>query len=349
MIMILVITLIVVGFTQITNRNNREALDKQLSTQAFYAAESGVNQAKQAIDAAVAANQVGSLDEQTVCDAGAGGQYGGLVTLSNSPDVRATCLLVNPINENIITSADLGGSTVVPIDPMTSATGGSPGNLDTMSVEWSPQNVATAAGITDCNTSFASGFPVSAPNCPYGVLRIDLMQYQSLNSISGASGADTAAAQTETFYFIPATGGTNVATGSFSGSVADMLKKAHIVKTANCTTTNTTNRCKAVIDISNPAANKRYYARLSSLYKNAPAVVIDGINTNVGGGDAYFRGIFKIDATGKAQDVLRRVQVRYNPVSSGGSPFGALEARAGVCKELTVISNSNITSGPDCN
>ena len=45
MIMIIVITLIVLGFSQVARRNERESLDDQLSTQAYYAAESGVNAA----------------------------------------------------------------------------------------------------------------------------------------------------------------------------------------------------------------------------------------------------------------------------------------------------------------
>jgi Tfp pilus assembly protein PilX len=45
MILMIVISLIVVGFAQISRRNQRQALDRQLSTQAFYAAETGVNDA----------------------------------------------------------------------------------------------------------------------------------------------------------------------------------------------------------------------------------------------------------------------------------------------------------------
>src|SRR5690606_8755556 len=42
-VLILVIGLIVIGFSQVSQRNQRETLDRQLSTQAFYAAESAVN------------------------------------------------------------------------------------------------------------------------------------------------------------------------------------------------------------------------------------------------------------------------------------------------------------------
>ena len=56
-IMMLVITLIVIGFTQVSNRNRRESLDRQLSTQAFYAAESGVNEALKVLRTSPTAEQ----------------------------------------------------------------------------------------------------------------------------------------------------------------------------------------------------------------------------------------------------------------------------------------------------
>jgi len=51
MILMIVMSLIVVGFAQVSRRNQRVALDRQLSTQAFYAAESGVNDAREFLDA----------------------------------------------------------------------------------------------------------------------------------------------------------------------------------------------------------------------------------------------------------------------------------------------------------
>ena len=46
LVIMLVISLIVIGIAQLSRREQRQALDNQLSTQAFYAAESGVNDAQ---------------------------------------------------------------------------------------------------------------------------------------------------------------------------------------------------------------------------------------------------------------------------------------------------------------
>ncbi len=50
MIIMGIVTLIVVGFATLMRREQRQALDQQLSTQAFYAAESGVNATRAYID-----------------------------------------------------------------------------------------------------------------------------------------------------------------------------------------------------------------------------------------------------------------------------------------------------------
>ena len=42
-VFIMIISLIVLGFSQVSRRNARQALDRQLSSQAYYAAESGIN------------------------------------------------------------------------------------------------------------------------------------------------------------------------------------------------------------------------------------------------------------------------------------------------------------------
>ena len=49
LIIMIVLTLIVTGFAQLARREQREALDRQLSAQASYAAESGINALKAAL------------------------------------------------------------------------------------------------------------------------------------------------------------------------------------------------------------------------------------------------------------------------------------------------------------
>ncbi|HSX32249.1 MAG TPA: pilus assembly PilX N-terminal domain-containing protein, partial [Candidatus Saccharimonadales bacterium] len=72
-ILMIVISLIVLGFAQIARRNQRQSLDRQLSTQAFYAAETGVNDASKVIKAAIASGA--TVAAKPTCTDSGGGQY----------------------------------------------------------------------------------------------------------------------------------------------------------------------------------------------------------------------------------------------------------------------------------
>ena len=50
MIIMIILTLIVTGFAQLARREQRATLDRQLASQAFYAAESGINDARRALE-----------------------------------------------------------------------------------------------------------------------------------------------------------------------------------------------------------------------------------------------------------------------------------------------------------
>src|SRR5688572_5036935 len=94
-IIMLVLTLVVIGFARLSQREQRQALDRQISTQAFYAAETAVNDARDKLKTASAAvlgdEYMDDCDEfstavgltgQRVIDAAAGVSY--------------SCLMVDP-------------------------------------------------------------------------------------------------------------------------------------------------------------------------------------------------------------------------------------------------------------
>ncbi len=90
------LTLIALGFANLANREQRQALDQQLNTQAFYAAESGIND---------------------VIHGGSGGCTNP-VPLGSDPSVSASCVLVNDQLERLdYSSVNDGKSIVVPIQP----------------------------------------------------------------------------------------------------------------------------------------------------------------------------------------------------------------------------------------
>lgn len=113
LVMILVISLIVIGFAQISRRNQREMLDRQLSTQAFYAAESGVNAA-----AAVVRKNPETVVSKTDCNTTQGSSVYTQASpvLNDNPNVRYTCLLVDPLVPDLKTAAHTSKLSIMRIN-----------------------------------------------------------------------------------------------------------------------------------------------------------------------------------------------------------------------------------------
>lgn len=318
LIMMLVISLVVIGFTQVANRNQREALDQQLSSQAFYAAESGVNEAISNIRTALASGN--TIQTQTTC---AGHDYPA-AQLSTDPVVEYTCVLVNPLAPDITTSATSQSSTVAPLDLANSD--GSSATPASLKFTWS----VASGGSTDpadCTGTAGQFKPNTASYaCGYALLRVDLLQYDPASNSPAQLLGDTAS-----FYMQPVNG------GSGSYSLTDFSTQKAAVVPAACNSG--TGTCSATLNVSGGAAAQYYYARVSTLYHDTDKLVIDGVSSS--GTDLWFKDSQAVvDVTGKAQDVLRRVQVRVplQNFSNQNLPEGSIQSSAAVCKQFTAYS-----------
>lgn len=312
MILMIVISLIVLGFAQISRRNQRQSLDRQLSTQAFYAAESGVNDALDKINT----SGVFPIPAKKTCTDTGNGFYSSLnKDVDAAHGVSYSCLTVNPSPKQLsYTNVDTTG-TVIPL------ISGDGSNFSTLKMEFKSTTGSTTPA-TGCKTSVNSQFtPTTSWTCGYGVIRIDLVP---------ATGALTAAslqAATHTIFAVPfSSGGT---------ATYDYANGADKYKVFGLTCSNTS----CVLNIQGLNTNQ-YYMRVSSIYQ-ASALTITG--TNVSGGAATFNGAqIVVDATGKAQDVLRRIQV-HAPANGDGSknqlPNNALQSNDSICKRFSVMEN----------
>lgn len=321
MILMIVIALIVVGFAQLSRRTTRESLDRQLSTQAFYAAESGINEARKLIETAVAAGQ--PVPAKTTCDAGSGASstfYGGLDT-TLTDNVSYSCLLVNPAPKTLVYN-DIG--TKGTVIPLISATGS---NFTSLKLNWQSKTNSSTP-LTGCPTSINGSFSqVNNWSCGYGVLRFDLV------SVAGGSlDANTLANATMTSFAVPlSANGTNGPVGFSAGGNGSIG--------VACSNTG----CELTI---NGLNSNQYYMRVSSIYQNVSLQVslFDG-----NGAAATTEAQVVIDATGKAQDVLRRIQVRvpYNSqTSSNLLPDNALESTDSVCKRFSAMAGKWLGNTP---
>jgi Tfp pilus assembly protein PilX len=305
-ILIIVLALLTVGFAQLARREQKSALDKQLSTQAFYAAESGVNDTVQNLSSLRAAPP-----SKTTCLAG------GPTTVGPSANgVQYTCVLVDLTPPNILYDN-------VQAEEDRYITSSTTAGANTITVNW---------GSTDGNNTFAGnatgGFtPASTWNASKhpAVLQFSLTP---LNPPSSNLSRDSLANNTFTAYLYPVGNGA----GSIAYSTVNQPGSTNgAIVSANCTVSNGAKYpCKATIT-GVPGGTGPYLFRVVDHY--------DPSNVNINGQDILgqqigFDGQTQIDVTGKAHEVLRRIQVRVPTNASYKVPKDALEAQS-ACKHFT--------------
>lgn len=341
-VFIMVISLIVLGFSQVTRRNSKETLDKQLSSQAFYAAEVGINDARNKIANLIEQKQ--PVPDQETCKGSGSDTYNksdGVVDVENN--VSYSCLLVKTkLPDNVI--SNLSGSVVMPLSTEGDALIGSP------MLEWSPATQNSNKKVADCAQPNGSGqIWTKLPNvsdwneaCPFGLLRIDIMP---TNDPSILKNVDTALSSTATIFIYPKKGDiNNPPVVSYSDASGVVQGK---VVTAACSDT----ICKLQLSgLDWPKA----YLKIRSIYANTQTFKVNAMETTVGEAAYDFNSQIQIDATGKAQDVLRRLQARISAIggstktdSANFSDY-ALQSSDSICKRF-VISPTVADNASGCN
>ena len=323
MVLMIVISLIVLGFAQISRRNQKESLDRQLSTQAFYAAETGVNDARELIQNALASGTpAADVAEKTGCtDSGAGGFYGSLnPVIDAAANVKYSCLLVDP-TPDVLRYSDVGTTSLV-----VSGTSASGAPFSGVRLTWRTKDMPT-----NPNNGCPVSLPASAGNgqftpngiswtCGHPVLRFDLVP------TSGSLTVDGLRDSTMTTFAVPfRTGGTT--TMPYAASVANVNN----AKGVRCDGTG----CSLTV---NTLSQNSYSLRIQTIYRLAELQVCFINNTgdcmDVSGAQAV------IDSTGRAQDVLRRIQVNVplRATSQNRLSDYAVQSTDAICKRFSVMS-----------
>jgi Tfp pilus assembly protein PilX len=317
-ILMIVISLIVLGFAQISRRNQRQSLDRQLSTQAFYAAETGVN------DTANLLKTAGVPTAKTSCSDNGGGYYLSLPTstIDATNKVSYTCLMVDPTPPALVYSDVGSSSTIVPIG----ASGGA--SIATLTLTWKSKTGVDNPS-SNCPTGVNNVFtPATAAwTCGYGVLRFDIVP------TTGALNQATLQSRTFTSFLVP------VKTAAPANiSYPATINGSNDLVAASCSDTS----CTATIT---GLSATQYYMRISSIYTD---VSLQITGTSGAGGAVNFVGAQAvIDSTGKAQDVLRRIQVRV-PLSGSSTNLlsdDAIMSTDSICKRFEIMDGSGGAPG----
>ncbi len=312
MIMIVVISMIVLGFAQLARRNQRQTLDHQLSSQAYYAAESGVNTALHILRSPHFNESTGDNNNcnQFLTNNGANPK----LNPSEPTGATYTCVLVdqgaldyleykNKVSQN--------NAVVVPINPVGSLTG--------ITFTWDKPS-GSVDPIANCKND-ANLPSATSYNCPYGMMRIDIIPVSA-----GANYNIANLQQSNKTFFVKPTQGSPTSFGL--ADINSPLQKAGC-SDANCQVTIT-------------GMGGSYALHISSVYAPLPTLKIAASDSGVKLAGAQV----VIDATGRSQDVLRRIKVRAPVKDQDVSVTGAIVSNQAICKRFTV--GNGITSNDQC-
>ena len=312
LIVVGIMTLITIGFVLVVSREGRDSLDRQLSTQAFYAAETAVNDARDLL-----ANEIIDTEGKDDCDVDEAD--GWTPILSADESIQYTCVLLDfeldrLFYQNIPTDYNR------PIYLNTVAAGsGTPTPIGDITLRWR----SAPASSETTNLSSGDTFPSNPDSDTHPVLRITITPLDDMSR-------EELIANTFTTFLKPTEGGNDTSVSYFSGQPADQ----GTIQQVDCN-----GMCEFSIDnlgFTNALMTVR------AVYSEAELTILPSSE------DVLFADEqFAVDATGKASDVLRRIQVRLPVVDRPPLPSFAIEANR-ICKPYGVYPGGYDSQDDEC-
>lgn len=325
MVLIIVLSLLTVGFAELMRKEVKSATDKHLSSQAYYAAESGVNDAAKAINA-------GYKVAKPTCDyqftTQPGNNYLSHPNVGSDSNVGYSCLLIDPAPKSLeYGPSDATQSKIVELSGVSVADPTLPQIIDHINIGWQdPDGSAVFNNSNSHSLSSTATWPSKT-----GIVRIALIPLASAGITRGFFASNTFAA-----FLYPSTSNTASTTTypsyQFSTGIGD---KQGIFMDGNCNIGSKPRFCNATVA---GLGSANYLLAMNWLYKpSRMTITAYDYNNNI---LRIANAQTMVDSTGKAQGVLRRVQARIpNKNNFNHSDYG-LEVMDGICKQYSILPDS---------
>jgi len=156
-ILMVLMSVVTIGFSRAMQREQRQSLDRQLSSQAFYAAETAINDTYNKIikDGSVA--PIDSCDPSDLPNKG--------IIDKDEPDVAFTCLRIDPSPSSLEFDNGKIATTESKVFPLSSKSGSA---FSDIKIEWAGE------GGNDFVTNCTGDLPVSGSSTALPILRFDM-------------------------------------------------------------------------------------------------------------------------------------------------------------------------------
>jgi Tfp pilus assembly protein PilX len=331
-IIVILLALTTTAFTKLMGRESRQALDRQLSTQAYYAAETGINDARDYLNLHPGVALAGDN-----CDETANHGYPPYLGRSKNIDNKVTCVLSDSTPEELFFDVQDGQSKIFEMRQATTP-------FDRILVSW--ENVQ-ADGKVYQPADYKSGpasFPNSASwNTPTSSAPVLEVTYYPMPLPPQPLTNLYSRGRTIFLYPSATNPGSNASTYSSDQPDGSTIDKS----------------CQSSRDVSGgsasfPGADLVYYCntvisptvfpslvglttarfifvKITAIYGHASVIIraqAGGVASNIQDAQAL------IDATGKGNDVLKRLQTSIDYRPEIPEPSGSMETVIGLCKRL---------------
>ncbi len=319
-IKMVILSLITIGFTRMMQREQQQALDRQLTRQALYAAESGINDVYELLndgdDSTLA--QI----EKTECDVSDLPNDG---VISDSTNVSYTCALYDKTPAELAYSVSTSDSKVSPLITESGR------NFSSITLNWGQEkglNNVDALPVCGAATTFPAARSGNVP-----LLRLD---FTNISTLSRQSLIDS----TDYLYLAPCKSGGTTTYNYAAGAKGTVV-------TVRCSA-GAPLPCSLTI---NGLSGNKYVARIHSVYDSSQ-VTINGLEQLGGGATGpveFAQSQTSIDVTARATDVVRRLRVAVPLGQPDNPPESVFQSFDGICKLLSVdIVSSPARITDDC-
>lgn len=317
--LVIILALMTVGFAQLSRREQRNALNKQLSIQAYYAAETGIEDAR----ADILADKI--LSTNTNCTPNIKPPVSSSKLIDKDVDtqlgVSYSCVSIDLAPTSLVYS-NVGDSSYRTV----SFTNDSGQPIQSLTISWSPSDNLPRTPPAS-NAQFTNQPAWTAAKYP-SVVETSLTPLPL-----GGLNNDSLTANNFTAYGYPVSGGgvSSVAYGSSSSP-----QEGSIVN-SNCVS----NLCSTTITGLGVLGNVPLLLHLTNHYDVSDLTVT---GKDIVGNPVKFNGAQAVvDVTGRSRDVLKRLQAHISLGKSNLLPNYAIESQ-NVCKRITTYPNPTGTS-----
>lgn len=342
MVVMIIVSLLALGFAYLVRQNQIQSQNRTLSTQAFYAAESGVNDAIDYLKKGIAAGTPRANITSCADNSLATNNYKNVPSGSQA-NVSYTCVLLNSSPQTLERPLSTDTSTVLRVE----ADGGAP--LQSITISWHD-----TAGNTQFpndgshplpEKSYSSANPSNVNNLrsSTGIVRATLIP------IFSPITRDALTNDAQTVFLYPLAASPPSAPGSqkFLTTNADNAAGQDVFINGNCTAAPTNAKadyCSATItDLYSLGNTSVFYLRLKAIYRTSTVKISA---RTIAGPANLINAQAVVDATGKASNVVRRIQVRVPLQQAGVRPEFAVESTGSICKRFGVYAGGTGPGDP---